>query len=198
MPSHKVCCTSQLAVNCSVGNTWDTRLSKHPMPRRARLKPIAHPQGLAAPKAYKQWMGEGEWVWTMLQSFEPNAEGCYLGTSCPAKGASHVHASSPALTISASLLDLIWQSISGQTFPRNARRSFSACWKSDRLALEKNISGVQKEKGEQESIHNLYDLLISEFKKSQVRLNFSIDYTIINLYRSFSNIAHNEQFIKAY
>ena len=152
MPSHEVCCTSQLAINRSVGNTWDTRLSKHPTARRARLKPTWWPQGLAAPKAYRQWMGEGEWVWTMLQSSEPSAGGCYLGTSCPAKGASHAHASSPAPAISAaagtSLLDLTWQSVSGQTFPHNTRRGFSTCWKSDRLALEKeNFWGYRKKKG---------------------------------------------------
>lgn len=102
IPSHQVCCSSQLAVNRGTDNTWDVRLSKHPTARRARLKPTWWPQGLAAPEAYGQWMGEAEWVWTVLQSPQPNAGGCYLGTSCPAQGASHTHTSSPPPVISAS------------------------------------------------------------------------------------------------
>lgn len=99
IPCLKVCCTSQQDV---MGNTWDTRLSKYPMVRKARLKPTWRPQGLAASKVHQQWMwmGEGEWDWTMSQSSEPDAEGCYLETSCPAKETSRVQASSWTLVVS--------------------------------------------------------------------------------------------------
>lgn len=98
IPCLKVCCTSQQDVN--MGNTWDTRLPKYPMVRKSRLKPTWWPQGLAASKVPQLWMGEGEWVWTMSQSSEPDAEGCYLETSCPAKEASQVQASSWTLVVS--------------------------------------------------------------------------------------------------
>lgn len=100
IPSLKVCCTSQLAVNWSMDNIWDTRLSKYPMVRKARLKPTWWPQGLSASKVHQQWIGEGEWDWTMSQSSEPDAEVCSLETPCPAKAASHVQASSWTLVTS--------------------------------------------------------------------------------------------------
>lgn len=58
-------------------------------------------QGLAAPEAHRQCMGEQQWAWTMLQSSEPDAGGCDLGTSCPTTGAPCACSSSPAAAASA-------------------------------------------------------------------------------------------------
>lgn len=78
-------------------------------------------------------------------------------------------------------------------FSVSAGRVFSEFRKkNDRLALEKESGGTVGKGGAREDPKCDFRVL-----KSQIRLNFHIDYTIINLYRSFSNIAR-EQFIKAY
>lgn len=169
IPSLKVCCTSQLAVNWSMDNTWDTRLSKHPRVRRTRLNPTWWSQRLAASKVLLVVNGEGGvglehvtklWArcWRLLlgdfmpcQRSIPCAgiqlsTGDFSGQLTPAFRTSHGH---------------LYQA---RPFYVTQERAFLHVLEKWQIGFRKKvILGAQEKKREQEKVYNLYGLLISEF-----------------------------------